>query len=109
MKRPTHPISEPVRFHTPNGRNTPSDHGPVTTYAYDALGRQTSATAPSPDVTTYTYDKVGNMLSLTDPDGNQTTWTYDALNRVLSQTNPLGRVRSYTHNGLIELGGSRAR
>lgn len=61
-----------------------------TTYSYDSVGEQVSATtpttaaAPSGATTTETYDPGGNTLTRVDPNGVTTTWTYTPLNLTAS-------------------------
>ena len=58
----------------------------VTNYGYDALGEQTSETAPAPNpnvpnvrpVATVVYDAIGRVTAQTDPLGNTTAYTYDS-------------------------------
>ena len=70
--------------------------GRSTTFTYDALGRQLTATLPDPDgagplpapVTTTVYDALGQVASQTAPDGSTTSYTFDALGHVLSISYP---------------------
>src|SRR5208283_1961282 len=65
--------------------------GITTSYAYDALGRQTEEideytlaggiANATPLYTTTVYDKDGNVLSVDDPRGITTSYAYDALGR----------------------------
>ncbi len=59
--------------------------GRVTTYGYDALGRQVSATQPDPangqddsgsPVTSTAYDALGRVIATTDALGNTTAYAY---------------------------------
>lgn len=56
--------------------------GHVTSFAYDALNRQTSQTDALTHTTTYSYDKVGLRISLTDANGQTTNYIYDGVNRL---------------------------
>lgn len=71
---------------------------------YDALNRQTALNAPSgtPSVT-YAYDNLGRLTSASIP-GQTTTQTWDALGRLTSETGPLGSM-SYQY----DLAGRRTR
>jgi YD repeat-containing protein len=77
----------------------------VTSYEYDAAGRETeeidpapSSLAPGPS-TLFSYDTAGNLYSEADPDGNVTTYAYDALGRETSQTNSLDESTCYIYDG----------
>ncbi|HUN33682.1 MAG TPA: LamG-like jellyroll fold domain-containing protein [Trebonia sp.] len=82
--------------------------GNITTYGYDADGRQTLETDPSytqpstGDVITpqssQVYNSLGEVTSATDPDGNKTTSTYDQLGDLTSQQAPDGGVTNYTYD-----------
>jgi YD repeat-containing protein len=56
--------------------------GRTRSFAYDSLGRLTSATNPESNTTTYLYDANSNLTRKTDARGVQTNYNnYDALNR----------------------------
>jgi len=63
-------------------------------FSYDNLNRLTLKNLPGtePDVT-YAYDLIGRMTSASQT-GNALSWTYDALNRNLTQVSPLGTITS---------------
>ncbi|WP_303713512.1 RHS repeat-associated core domain-containing protein [Brevundimonas naejangsanensis] len=71
---------------------------------YDALNRQTALNAPAgtPSVT-YAYDNLGRLTSASIP-GQTTTQAWDALGRLTSETGPLGSM-SYQY----DLAGRRTR
>jgi len=77
--------------------------GNITSYAYDALGRETSQTTPVTTAcptgctTTNTYDGAGNRLTLVDPMQQTTTYGYDAANELTSI--------SYSDNKTPNVGG----
>ena len=56
--------------------------GQLRTFAYDKLGRLTSAANPENGTVSYAYDGNGNVLTKRDGRGGTVTHTYDALNRV---------------------------
>jgi RHS repeat-associated protein/CSLREA domain-containing protein len=56
--------------------------GKVTTFGYDLLNRQVTASDPLTHVTQYEYDAAGNRVRLTDANGQVITFTYDLLNRL---------------------------
>ena len=66
--------------------------GVATTYGYDALGRETSATDGRGNTTTTAYDQYGRVVSTTDAAGNSTAYGYDAIGRRVSATDPLGNT-----------------
>lgn len=76
--------------------------GNTTTYAYDALGRETSqitpvtTACPSGCTTTYTYDGAGNRLTMVDPLMQTTTSAYDAANGLTSITYSDGKTPNVT-------------
>lgn len=62
----------------------PSVNNAVTTFAYDALGRQSSLNDPSSGLHSYQYNSIGELLSSTSPNGNF-AYTYDQIGRVTSK------------------------
>jgi YD repeat-containing protein len=89
------------------GRNTRKDYtlgsgvGGITweSYAYDALGRLIATTDSLSHDTTFLYDTVGNLVSETNAN-KTTTYTYDALGRRTSMTTPLGRTLTYIYDDI---------
>jgi RHS repeat-associated protein len=75
--------------------------GRLTTYAYDALNRQTGATwtvsSVVTNVQTFTYDAASNQLTAADANGAY-TMAYDALNRETSVQEPFGQALTYTYD-----------
>lgn len=69
-----------------------NDRGRTTSYGYDARGRRTSETLPSPStgatgggpVTSSLYNAAGNLVRTTDPSGMVTENEYDHRDRVIS-------------------------
>ncbi len=93
--------------------------GNVTTYVYDAVGRQTEVYEPNPTdgggpssfaglsttnpETIYTYDAAGNTSTVEEPNGTTTTSFSDALGRQIEseQTDPETGDGSATSGYLI--------
>ena len=87
--------------------------GDVTTYAYDADGRQVTQTLPSytqpggsspvNGASTTTYNALGQVAAQEDADGNTTHYSYDQLGDRTGQTDPDNGVTttSYDANGEI--------
>jgi YD repeat-containing protein len=102
-------------------------NGNAATFAYDALNRQTTATAPDPDgpgpltavVTAFSFDRSGNLLAATlssgiatrsvfdkrdretrsiGPDGTYTLATFDAAGNKVAETDALGRTTRYKYD-----------
>ena len=73
------------------------------TWAYDVLGRQTSATDPDTGTTTAGYDDAGRVTSTTDARGDTLAYGYDTLDRKTGQyqtstSGPL--IASWTYDTL---------
>lgn len=73
------------------------ERGSLTIQSFDVLGRLVQVTYPSSTdstgqvlqpVETFAYDAVGNQTTHTDRRGNTTTFQFDGLNRVVRQTDP---------------------
>ena len=78
------------------------------TYAYDNLGRLTSATGPWGS-SAYDYDVLGNIMQKT-VGGRVLNMTYSATNRLISHTDTGGPARSLsydTHGNVTWLGAQR--
>lgn len=75
-----------------NSSSYPTQASYQTTYKYDSVAEQVSATAPattaapSGATTATSYDPAGNKLTSTDPDGVTTTWTYTPLDLAATVT-----------------------
>lgn len=76
---------------------------PMTTYAYDHLGRLTTTTDSLHGATAYAYDANGNLTSLTDSVSNTTTYAYDTLNRMTSETDQASHTKGYTYDASSRL------
>jgi RHS repeat-associated protein len=82
--------------------------GNVTTYGYDADGREVSETLPpytppgsSSAITatdTKSYDGLGQLTSATDALNNTTKYAYDQLGDLTSETAPDGSAASYAYD-----------
>ncbi len=87
---------------------TQDPDGNVTTYAYDADGRQVSETRPpyTPPgassaingTSTTQYNSLGEVTAQTDPDGNTTQYSYDQLGDQTGQTDPDGGVTTTAYD-----------
>jgi len=75
----------------------------TTTFGYDDLGDQTSATDPAGDTSTATFDPAGEQLTATDANNDTTSYSYDLAGRQTGSTDPLGRswTRSYDLAGRL--------
>ena len=82
--------------------------GKVTTYVNNSRGQVTSITLPDPDgaggltspVTTLAYDSLGRPVTLTNPDSSTQTFMYSTADQLLTATDELGRVTTYTFDNL---------
>jgi RHS repeat-associated protein len=70
----------------------------MTTWAYNALGQNTSVTAPNGGTTSKKYDEMGRMTEIIDPNGNKTSYSYDSLGQLTDQTDPLGNTVHYEYD-----------
>lgn len=70
-------------------------NGVVTTYTYDARGRQLTRTVNS-KTTTYEYDAIGQMTKVTLPDGNWVAYVYDDARRLTKIQDKAGNSIAYT-------------
>jgi RHS repeat-associated protein len=73
-------------------RQTVGTTGHTTTYAYDALGRQTAVQDARGAVHSRCYDGSGRVAWESDPATNGTWYAYDSLGRRIAVTNALGQV-----------------
>ncbi|HEX4702952.1 MAG TPA: hypothetical protein VH352_12540, partial [Pseudonocardiaceae bacterium] len=82
--------------------------GNITTYAYDADGRQVSQALPAytppggpgpvSGTTATTYNALGQVTAKTDPDGNTTHYSYDQLGDHTGQTDADGGVTTTSYD-----------
>ncbi len=80
---------------------TPPGGSPVTsvsTAVYDGDGLVTSVTDGLGNVTRYGYDQLGDQVSVTAPNGGVTVTGYDADGRPLQVTGPTGAVADSTYD-----------
>lgn len=74
---------------------------PDRAFAYDAVGRMTSASAPGGE-NTFTYDDRGNLLTTQGPSGN-TTFTWGDEGQLLSATTAAGKAEyGYDSSGRLK-------
>ena len=78
--------------------STRSSTGVMTTYAYDALGRQISQTDGRGNTSHLVYDAQGRVAKTIDALGHETTYAYDALGRQITVTDPLGHSVTTTYD-----------
>jgi RHS repeat-associated protein len=77
--------------------------GNRTTYAYDALNRQTTRTDSLSHTTTTVYDAAGNVARAIDAGGYTTTYVYDGLNRRTTAQDPGGAVATSAYDAVGNL------
>jgi RHS repeat-associated protein len=80
---------------------TPPGGSPITsvsTTVYDGDGLVTSATDGLGNITRYGYDQMGDQVSVTAPNGGVTMTGYDADRQPLSMTGPTGAVTDATYD-----------
>jgi RHS repeat-associated protein len=58
----------------------------ITTYGYDGVGRNITASGARRSSTTYAYNAAGDLISTTDARGNTTTYTYNAYGALTTTT-----------------------
>src|SRR4051794_1874162 len=71
----------------------------VTSYGYDALGRQISVSNPaiqSSPLLQKAYTLDGLLASLTDANSHTTNFAYDGFDRLAITTYPLGSTEAFT-------------
>ena len=70
------------------------------TYAYDANGNMTRATAPGSAVSTMEYDVAGNRTRLVGPDVGTVVTTYTALGQIKTNTDNKGQESTFLYDTL---------
>ena len=95
------PAVRPLVANALNGRGAPlsatDPNGRVTTYAYDAAGRQTRTTFADGSTIAHTFDALGRRTSTSNEEGQITTFGYDGLGRLVSVSGLAGNA-SYTYD-----------
>ena len=67
-----------------------ADHPHVTTYGYDALGRNISSTDGRNKTKTRAFDAAGQVIKTTKPGGVVSSLSYDAMGRVIKTVQAAG-------------------
>ena len=75
----------------------------VTTYTYDADGRQISMTDALGRKTTYSYDNLDRLDSTIYANNTAMTTSYDGLGRVIAKTDLAGNTTNYEYDALGRL------
>lgn len=70
----------------------------VTTYQYDARGKQIMVTDTYGRATQYVYDRAERLIKTIDAAGNATTNEYDAAGHLITVTDALGHKTTYTYD-----------
>ncbi len=82
----------------PDGNLATTADQQVSAVVYDALGRQTLTRDALGRETSFTYDVLGRLTQTTYADGSTTSQTYDTLGRRTSATDQLGRTTQYEYD-----------
>ena len=78
-----------------------TDAAPLTTYAYDDLGRNTSFTVPGDGATSIAYN--GLATTTTNPKGQARTQVMNGMGRLKRATDPNGQSTTYAYDGFGDL------
>jgi RHS repeat-associated protein len=70
----------------------------TTQQSYDAVGNVTTSTDALNNVSTSVYDKLNRETVSIDPLGHRVTTTYDAVGDTSTRTDPLGKVVTYSYD-----------
>ena len=73
-----------------NCQTAAADHPHVTTYGYDALGRNISSTDGRNKTKTRAFDAAGQVIKTTKPGGVVSSLSYDAMGRVIKTVQAAG-------------------
>ncbi len=69
---------------------------PVTTYSYDSMGNETSASGALDSFGTWTFNSFSEPTSFENSLGDTKSWSYDSHGNLTSQSDALGNTASYT-------------
>ncbi len=106
VKTPTQTISK--TYDALNRLSTVTDAQGITSYTYDAIGRQTQIVYPNGTTTNYVYDSRNRVTSITHKSsGGATlqsfTYTLDAVGNRTQVVESSGRTVNYTYNNVNQL------
>ena len=73
--------------------------GNITTYEYDALGREITEIDARGNMTRLSYDSRDNLVKLQDGNGGFTYFEYDLSNRLVKEIKPLLQETAYSYDG----------
>lgn len=72
----------------------------ITSYSYDADGRQRSVAYPTGKTLTYGYDPNDNRTTMLDPDGGTTTYAHDPADNLTGIANPFAEITTIAYDAL---------
>ncbi len=81
-------------------QNYQNQYNLISTYGYDALGRQTVVSDTLGRVTNNEYDGVNRLVAQVDPAGQRSSFGYDALGNRLVMTDTLGHATQFAYDTL---------
>jgi RHS repeat-associated protein len=87
-------------FDTDGRQLTMQDVTGVTTFQYDAVGRQTSVVNGIGKALAYSFDANGNRTVLVDADSGRTTYCYDVQSRITGIVNPWAEATTLSYDAL---------
>jgi YD repeat-containing protein len=85
-------------YNAAGNRTVMTDTVGTTLWAYDALGRPLTVTAPLTGTVSYRYDRLGNRTHLIYPDGKVVTDTYTALGQLADLTDWAGQATGFQYD-----------
>ncbi|MBV9497559.1 MAG: transglycosylase SLT domain-containing protein [Acidobacteria bacterium] len=74
-------------------------NGNITTFTFDAQGRQTATHFPDGQSETYVFNPDDTLYRKTDRKGQSVTFTYDGLKRITTETYSTGGSLNYLYDG----------